>query len=225
MATIKKDAAIRKRQQILDSSKKMFLWVAGASVIVGFSLVISWFLWQQVVFKDKVINKKNNTASILQKNNQVAPELTDNVRKLSTNEVLKSARMKSEQGSLQVILDALPADDNKLALGASIEKKLVGGADNVKLETFVIGKENSAEQTREVAAANVLAMPFQMTVSSDDPNALKEMTKRLERSIRTIDIDRMLIEKTDARMTLTISGHAFYMPGVEIKLGEELVKP
>lgn len=51
----KKDAAIHKRQQIEQSSRVMFLWVAGASVIVGFALVISWFLVQQIIFKERVL--------------------------------------------------------------------------------------------------------------------------------------------------------------------------
>ena len=54
----KKDAAIHKRQQIEQSSRVMFLWVAGASVIVGFALVISWFLVQQIIFKERVLGEK-----------------------------------------------------------------------------------------------------------------------------------------------------------------------
>lgn len=215
----RKDTALRKRQLILDSSKKMFLWVASASVIVGFAAVISWFLFQQIAFKEHVVSEKNKTIDILKKNNEAAPKLTDNVRVLDTNENLQNAKAKPDEKTLQVILDALPADDNKYALGASMQNVLIGGAQNIKLESFSVDPSTSIAASGGAGGAQQIA--FSAVVSSNDPNAIKDLLKRFESSIRTIDIDNLQIEKSDQRMTATVQGHAYYMPEKVIKLGQK----
>ena len=52
MAEAKKDASLNKRRQIDRTGRVMFGWVAGASVLVGFALVIGGFLIQHY-FRDK----------------------------------------------------------------------------------------------------------------------------------------------------------------------------
>ena len=131
-----KDASLRKRQLIDQSQRKMFLWVAAASVVVGFSVVVSWFLFQNIMYKEKVLAQKFTTLSRLQENNKVAPELANNIRVLETNTALNSKKANQDDKALQVILDALPASENTFALGASIQSKLIGGVDGVQLESF-----------------------------------------------------------------------------------------
>lgn len=220
----KKDVAIRKRQMIQDSAKTMFLWVAGASVIVGFSLVLSWFLVQQIAFKGKVIAEKSKTASMLDKNYKAAQELTDNVRKLNTDVDLSSIKAKAEEQPLQVIMDALPADDNSLALGASIQNKLVGGVPNIKIDAFTIGDQPTGVGMNPIAG-KAKAQPFTLAVSSSDRNAIKEVLKRFELSIRTIDVDNVVLEQTDTQMNMTVRGHGFYLESKVIQLTNKVVKP
>ena len=220
----KKDVAIRKRQMIQDSAKTMFLWVAGASVIVSFSLVLSWFLVQQIAFKGKVIAEKSNTASVLDKNYKAAKDLTDNVRKLNTDVDLSSIKAKAEEQPLQVIMDALPADDNSLALGASIQNKLVGGVPNIKIDSFTIGDQSTGLGMNSIAGG-ATALPFSLTVSSSDANAIKSVLERFESSIRTIDVDNVILEQTDTQMNMTIRGHGFYLKSKVIQLTNKVVKP
>ena len=100
----KKDAAIHKRQQIEQSSRVMFLWVAGASVIVGFALVISWFLVQQIIFKERVLGEKNNTAAVLKNNNDAVEKLRGELKVLETNSHLNASRINNDEKALQVVL-------------------------------------------------------------------------------------------------------------------------
>jgi hypothetical protein len=216
-----KDVALRKRQLIDQSQRKMFLWVAAASVIVGFSLVVAWFLFQNIMYKEKVLAKKFTTVSTLQSNNKIAPELTDNIRVLETNTALNGKKANADDKALQVILDALPASDNTFALGASVQSKLIGGTDDVQLESFsvdqsVVGKKSST-------STNVKSTAFSATISSESATALYDVLHRFELSIRTIDIDSLSLEKGDTKMTLTIKGHAFYLPAKTIQLVEKAV--
>ncbi len=225
MAGQSKDATIRKRQKILDSSKKMFLWVAGASVIVGFAAVVSLFLVRQIMFKQKVVSEKTSTVKILDKNIKAAPILADEVRVLHTNEALSKARINDSQRPLQVILDALPADNNKLALGASIQDKLVAGIEGVNIEGLTVGDDVSSGRKKAATTGKSLAVPFQLTVSSADVNKLKDLMKRFELSIRTIDVTAVTIEQGESSSTMVISGRAFYIDPVVIQLNDKSVKP
>lgn len=216
-----KDAALRKRQLIDQSQRKMFIWVAAASVIVGFSLVVSWFLFQNIMYKEKVLAQKFTTLSTLQDNNKVAPELANNIRVLETNTALNAKKASQDDKALQVILDALPASENTFALGASIQSKLIGGADGVQLESFSV--DQSTIDLQVTSSGDAKPIVFSAAVSSTSATDLYNVLHRLELSIRTIDVDQLTLEKTDTKMTLTIKGHAFYLPAKTIELVDKAV--
>lgn len=218
----KKDVALRKRQLIQDSARKMFIWVAVASVLIGFALVTSWFLFQQITYKEKVLMAKADTIKTLKANNDVAPKLVGNVRVLETNEALGSVKVNQNENAVQVVLDALPSENNPFALGASMQRVLVGGAVGVKLESFSMDSASNNIKTKS-PNPDAKPIPFTLVVSSVDPNAIKEMLKRLEASIRTIDIDNLKLEQSSVRMTATIRGHAYYVPAKTVKLNDKVV--
>lgn len=218
------DMAMRKRQQIASSSKAMFIWVAAASVVVGFAVVIGWFLSQQILFREKVITEKNRTVTILQDNNKATTGLIDNVRVLETNPALNAAKAQPNERALQVVLDALPADANTLALGASLQNRLFGSVANVKIESLSVKQPGDVTGTA-VSHGAVQSIGFTAVVTSPDINAIRDVQKKLESSIRTIDIDSLKIEKSDARVTMTLQGHAYYLPERNLTLTDKVVKP
>ena len=218
------DMALRKRQQIASSSRAMFIWVAVASVVVGFAVVIGWFLLQQILFRDKVITEKNKTVTILQNNNKATAGLTDNVRVLETNPALNAAKAQPSERALQVVLDALPADANTLALGASLQSRLLGSVPNVKIESLSVKQPGDATST-VASHSSVQSIGFTAVVTSPDINAIRDVQKKLESSIRTIDIDSLKIEKSDTRVTMTLQGHAYYLPERDLTLIDKVVKP
>ena len=50
---VAQQTALRKRQQIASANRTMFLWVAGASVIVGAALVVAVFMTNKLIFTRK----------------------------------------------------------------------------------------------------------------------------------------------------------------------------
>ena len=230
MAT--KEVALRKRQQIAKANRTMFLWVAGVSVIVGFAAVGSIFLMQKLAFNQKVINEKNNTVSVLTKNNAAVAELEENIRLLDTNEGLNSVKANPEDKALQVILEALPADANSLALGSSLQQKLIAGIDGLTLESLnvipVAGVEVSDDSAVQDASTTTDEAQNQITFNlavSGDANALKALLERFERSIRAIDITNLVLEQANGKLTMTIDGRAYYEPARTIELKDKVVKP
>lgn len=225
-ATDKKQGAVRKRQQIKESSKSMFLWVAGMSVVVGFALVISWFLWQQIAFQTKVVGEKNKTVDTLKQNIDAAKELRDNMRVLETNTALNDAKANREDKALQVILDALPSDANSLALGASLQQVLSRGVSGLRVESITVTPAASEKQTQSKSrskSANKNTLSFRMVVSSSNINAHRQLLERFERSIRVIDIDSLRFERSSDAYTMTIDAHAYYEPAVQVELTEKAV--
>ena len=229
-----KEVALRKRQQIANANKTMFLWVAAASLVIGFAAVGSIFLVQKLAFNEKVLAEKTNTVSTLEDNNANIEELKRNVRLLNTNAGLNAAKADSEDQAIQAILDALPADANSLALGASLQQELLTGIDGLTLESSnidtVVGVESSDgdPNVEKGSAADDEDAKYQINFRlavSGDANALQELLKRFERSIRAIDVTAITLERASGELTMSIEAHAFYEPARVVELTDKVIEP
>lgn len=221
--TLARESSSRKRDQVRKAQRTMFFWIAGMSVVVGFSLVVAWFLWQQLVFRTAVVNKKNDTVTTLQRNNEAIPEIKQTIRTYETSEALRSAKANPDERALQVILDALPSESNTHALGASVQDKLAGEVPNLTVESLSTGNQNAVVADGENSNSNTI--PFRIIVSSPDVNALKGLLNRFERSIRVIDIDALTLDSSGDKYTLTIDAHAYYEPEKVIELKKQKETP
>ena len=230
----KSSPALRKRQQIDKAGKMMFLWVAGASAIVAIALVGSYFLFQKMVFNEKVLAEKRSTISTLKANNEAVPDLQDNIRVLSTSDVLSKVKASQEDSNLQVVLDALPADGNSLAFGASLQQELLGGIDGLAIESTIIDPVAGVELMNEDEEHTIDAtadeegtenrINFRFTVIGSD-QALREALQRLERSIRPISITNVSSEAAGNELRMTAQGFTSYQPARTIELKDKTVKP
>ncbi|HEY8992659.1 MAG TPA: hypothetical protein VIM37_02305 [Candidatus Microsaccharimonas sp.] len=226
------ETALRKRTQIANANRTMFLWIAGASALVGFAVVASIFLGQKLLFNEKVLFAKNNTVSTLNANNKVVADLKTNVRVLDTNADLAKVKANPSDQTIQVILDALPSDANSLALGSSLQGKLLAGIPGLTLVSLQVDPVQGIESLTNtgvvsgsdtpVAASNEIT--FQFSVTGNQDSLLQALTN-LERSIRTIDITRLQIENQGTSQVMTVQGRAFYEPAKTITLYDKVVKP
>jgi hypothetical protein len=227
------DTALRKRTQITHANRTMFIWVAIASALVGFAIVIAIFLGQKLFFNEKIITEKNRTVSTLSGNNKVVDALKTEVRVLDTNTDLASAKAQDPDQAIRVILDALPSDANSLALGASLQDKLLAGIAGLTIQSLqvdpVVGLESltdaavqSALPAESSGSENQITFRFAVQGSSD---ALKQALTNLERSIRTIDVTNLMIENQGSSQIMTVQGRAFYEPVKNVILYDKVVKP
>jgi hypothetical protein len=229
-----KPVALRKRTQIASANRMMFLWVAGVSVVFGASIVAAIFLTQILFFNERVLHKKDVTVSTLDSNYKNVTEsngLQDKVRVLDTNSALTSVTANPNGQPVQVILDALPSDANSLALGASLQNKLLFGITGLTIDSLqvdpVVGVESLNDSTVVSAAPTDSESQNQITFSfsvNGDETALKQVLVNLEKSIRTIDILSLKIESSGSTMTMTVQARAFYQPVRDVKLKEITVK-
>ena len=210
-----------KRKAIADSSRTMFMWVAVMSAVVGMCVVVSIFLAQQIFFKLEVVGKMSETLGTLRDNNSVVDALAKDVIVLESNAALNSSKANSDEKALQVILDALPADRNALALGSSLQQSLLSGIDGLTVESLSIDRSSGQQSVN----GSDTVIPIQLQVSATSANSIKDMLIKLERSIRVIDIDSFVLERSDASYQATISAHAYYQPAKTVQLTEKTITP
>lgn len=231
-----KDVAMRKRTQIAKANRLMFLWVAGVSVILGISVVGAMFLTQMLLFNERVLTEKSNTVRTLDANYKNVTDETDGlqtkIRILDTNQALIDSKAKPEDQAIQVILDALPSDANSLALGASLQNKLLADISGLTLNSLqvdsVVGVESLGGEYFVVDASpdstdvqNEITFTFSV---SGNESALKQVLVNLEKSIRTIDIISLKIESQGETRMLSVQARAFYEPARKVELIDKVVK-
>ena len=228
---MKNDAAIRKRTQIAQASRTMFIWIAVASALIGTAVVVSIFLVQKLAYNEKVLAVKQTTVSTLDHNLSVIDGLKTDVQALDANSALLSVKANENDQALQVVLDALPAEANSLALGASLQNKLLAGIQgDYTLKSLrvspVTGIETATDATVVDAAATGVTntqIDFSFSVKGDQ-SALRQILQNLERSIRTIVVTSLNLDTQSGGLTMTVEGHAFYQPAKTIELKDEVVK-
>lgn len=226
--------ALRKRQQIANANRTMFVWVAAVSALVGIAAVLSLFLLQKAWFNEKVLAEKSKTASALIHNNEVIDDLKDQIRVLNTNDALRSAMAPGEDQPIQVVLDALPAEANSSALGSSLQEKFLKDPA-LSIESLIVdpvaGVESQGDLNVQDASGtntsgeNQITFRFAVSTDVNNANALKDLLQRLERSIRAIDITSLTVETQGNRLVLTVDGRAFYEPAKTVELKDKTVKP
>jgi hypothetical protein len=228
------DAAIRKRTQIAKENRTMFVWIAVASALVGCAIVVSIFLTQKAIFNEKVLTEKQNTVSALDYNNGVVGDLEDKIRVLDTNQALISSKANDNDQAIQVILDALPSEGNSLALGASLQNKLLAGIpglviDNLQVDP-IVGVESLSDDSTTVDASEESVDEVEHSISinfavTGNEAAIKAALQNLERSIRLVKIVSIQIESNATGQTMTVQAKAYYEPAKAIGLKDKVVNP
>lgn len=221
------DVAIRKRTQIANANKTMFIWIAIASALVGSALVVSIFMAQKLFYNEKVLAEKQTTVSTLEHNNSVAGELEDKIRVLDTNVALSSVKAADSDQAIQVILDALPSEPNSFAFGSSLQNKLLVGIDGLSIESLqvdpIVGVETLAAEDAAVpeegTAGYEITFQFQVKGSLE---SFKQVLSNLEKSIRTVHITSVRIE-IQGTPQMTVRGKVFYEPEKTIELQDKKV--
>lgn len=224
---MKKDVegVIRKRNLIAKTRKTVMFWVAGASCVLGAAVVVAFMLIQSIIFNNTVINMKKDTLATLKSNNEAVPELEANIRQLNTNEQLRSVGVTTDARPIQSILDALPADDNRLALGASLQQKLFTGIAGLTVDSLSV--DPSADSTQVVAEeelpGGVKELAFSASISGNE-EALKRALQNLEKSIRAINVKAIDATSSSNNVSLQITGSAYYLPAPNLELTKKEVK-
>ena len=235
-----KEVAFLKRNAINKANQMMFLAVAGAALIAGASIVGMIYLFRMFTFNAKVLGEQDKSISTIQKNIQNIEDLKSKLSSLETDSNLNERNLKSnaEDGGLRVIADALPDSENAAALAASLEKKIF--SEGVTLDSFSIDSADSAGVSASSSggsssssSSNSTSARFQaegansaQAAKSQDEalNNLINTVRKMERSIRAINITSFKFERSTNRFSLNFSAKSYYYPKYVMKLESKSVK-
>lgn len=217
---------VRKQSLIAKTRKTVFLWVIGASCLIGAALVLMILLVQTLIFNEKVLSEKGKTNAQLERSITGAKELRGSIEVLNGDPQLKRVRTSENVPPMQSVLDALPADANPLAMGASLQQKLLYDIPDMRIEAIVLDSGGSSEYGEEESSsssAEALRQPFTLTLSGS-PEAIRTALERLERSIRAVDVQTLAVSSAEERLTVQVVGSMSYLPPMTIEKTEKTVK-
>lgn len=218
---------VRKRQQIENTNKNIFIWVAVASIIVSFCVIALQFLVKEFMFNQKVINAKSETNQTLVENIAAAKELKTNVDALISNSdlnaVKKSDKQDAQTSNLNVILDALPVKGDTTSLADSLQTVVLplSGVTISELSTSV---DQGAVDEIPADGKTPIPLPFSAGVNGNYTDA-KEALSDIARVIRPIHPTSLEISASDNTLQMTISGVTYYLPGRTVNVTTETMQP
>ena len=228
-------AGLRKRQQIKVANRVMFLWVAGASVVVGVAVVLTIFLVQNIWYEEKVITEKNKTVKVLEDNIKEVEKLKNSINVLNTNQALIDTKLQDDDTAIQSVLDALPANANSTSLASSLQTRLLTGVQGVTIEAISVDPVAGLE-TIDVASdpstagapvtdSNVINYSFSVSANTGNYGALRQDLERIEKSIRPFNNTSVTIETQGSDVVMTVKGSSYYEPARTIELKSKVIKP
>lgn len=217
---------IRKQSLINQTKKTVFIWVIGASSVVGAAVVLMIVLVQLLIYNERVLAEKSSSNRAIEQSITQAKELRGSIGALNQNEQLRMVRSSEKAQALQSVLDALPSEPNRLAMGASLQDKLLKDLDGVTVESVTLSDEASlegAEGEESSTSTEASSQPFTVTLSGS-PESLRVALERLERSIRAVDVSVLTGTSANDTLTLQVSGSMSYLPSLTIEEKQKKVK-
>jgi len=218
---------LKKRQQIQQANKMIFVWVAAASVIISVCLVLLQFLVRQAFFNNDVISAKVETNETLKQNIENAKTLKTNVNNLLADKNLASVRAESTDSNLKVILDALPATGDPTTFASSLQNVILNrsGATVTALSVGTSAQGGAAvpvaAQTDGVDTAQPLSFSIELTGGYDK---IRATLLDIEKVIRPMNITTLTVNGSDKDLTVSIDGVTYYLPEKTVKLGTKSIK-
>lgn len=224
---------VKKREQIAGTRKQVFIWVALASAVVVVCLVVGLNIVQRINYQGKVNGELSKADQALKSSVNSIDGLIDNVDALRANEQLNLKNLKSDDSTVfQVVIDALPTEDDSVALSSSIQARILAGTgvtiDQLSIESTGSTTSASSSSDDESTSSSSSAMPtaqpitFRLSVVGNYDSVTKFL-QSIENTIRPIKIDTLEIEGSDDRLTATITATTYYSPNVDYTVGSKEV--
>lgn len=217
---------VRKQSLINQTKKTVFIWVIGASSVVGAAVVVMLILVQLLIYNEKVLAEKAKSNQAIEKSITQAKELRGSIATLNQDEQLRMVRSSDEAQALQSVLDALPSEANRLAMGASLQEKLLKDVERVTVEAVTLSDEGSVEGSEgeeSTSTAEAGNQPFTVTLTGTAED-LRVALERLERSIRAVDVTILTGTTANDMLTLQVTGSMSYLPSLKIEENQKKVK-
>lgn len=243
---------IKKRQQITNTRKQVFTWVALAAALVVICLVVGWNLMQRINYQNKVNRDVGKTAQTMHDNVEAADKLIKNVNALKANAALSLPNLKADDSTVfQVVIDALPTEDDSVALSSSLQNKILSKSgvtiEQINVDTTESdsssGSSSSSSSSSSGSSSSSDSGSSRSGVSKADDiqfpvakpitfrvslvgsfDSVKSALQDIESTIRPITITKLTIDGSDDKLNATIEAQTYYSSKVNFKLGKKEIQ-
>ncbi len=243
---------IKKRQQITNTRKQVFTWVALAAALVVICLVVGWNLMQRINYQNKVNRDVGKTAQTMHDNVEAADKLIKNVNALKANAALSLPNLKADDSTVfQVVIDALPTEDDSVALSSSLQNKILSKSgvtiEQINVDTTESdsssGSSSSSSSSSSGSSSSSSSGSSRSGVSKADDvqfpvakpitfrvslvgsfDSVKSALQDIESTIRPITITKLTIDGSDDKLNATIEAQTYYSSKVNFKLGKKEIQ-
>ena len=181
-------------------------WRLIAIIVTIVSVIATVFLLVFIVrdVSDVVLNSQKS--NILMQSVENVSGLKNNINALKTDTNLLRLVSKPDKTAIDVILEALPTNEDSTELAALVQKNIFQGIEVKVSHIAVAEKQQSASNNTWVKTTSI---NFSI-IGKFEP--IRQAIQRLERSIRPIDIESIVINKSDDNFTADITAITFYVP-------------
>ena len=239
---------IKKRQQITNTRKQVFTWVALAAALVVICLVVGWNLMQRINYQNKVNRDVGKTAQTMHDNVEAVDKLIKNVNALKANAALSLPNLKADDSTVfQVVIDALPTEDDSVALSSSLQNKILSKSgvtiEQINVDTTESDSSSSSSSSSSGSSSSSdsgssrsgvskvddvqfpVAKPITFRVSLVGSfDSVKSALQDIESTIRPITITKLTIDGSDDKLNATIEAQTYYSSKVNFKLGKKEIQ-
>lgn len=243
---------IKKRQQITNTRKQVFTWVALAAALVVICLVVGWNLMQRINYQNKVNRDVGKTAQTMHDNVEAVDKLIKNVNALKANAALSLPNLKADDSTVfQVVIDALPTEDDIVALSSSLQNKILSKSgvtiEQINVDTTESdsssGSSSSSSSSSSGSSSSSDSGSSRSGVSKADDiqfpvakpitfrvslvgsfDSVKSALQDIESTIRPITITKLTIDGSDDKLNATIEAQTYYSSKVNFKLGKKEIQ-
>lgn len=243
---------IKKRQQITNTRKQVFTWVALAAALVVICLVVGWNLMQRINYQNKVNRDVGKTAQTMHDNVEAVDKLIKNVNALKANAALSLPNLKADDSTVfQVVIDALPTEDDSVALSSSLQNKILSKSgvtiEQINVDTTESdsssGSSSSSSSSSSGSSSSSDSGSSRSGVSKADDiqfpvakpitfrvslvgsfDSVKSALQDIESTIRPITITKLTIDGSDDKLNATIEAQTYYSSKVNFKLGKKEIQ-
>lgn len=224
METSKPLTGVKKRQQIQQANRIVFIWVAIAAAIVSVALVMTQFMFRQFLFNNKVYAAQIKTNNTLLQNAKAYDPLKTEVTKLVSNQDLTRLRVDPADNALQVIIDAMPTVDDRIGLAASLQQVVLARSGVTIDGIGFVDQQLGAATTSTTATNGVNQIQFSFTATGSY-DAIKSLLDAMHHSIRPVDVNSIKLTGTASTMTAEVQATTYYATPKTVNLSKETIKP
>lgn len=217
-----------KRVAISKANAQLVMIVAVASFVTVFCLIASKAVLSQNQYNARVVSAKEKAQNQLEANVEAFDKLEKSYtafNSTATNVIGGNSEGTGDNDGTnsKIILNALPSTYDFPALTSSVEKIL---SDRGLKVSSITGTDDQVNQQSNISSSNptVTEIPFTFTVTGANYQAVNELFKAMQSSIRPFVVDNMDVSGSASDMTVTVTAHTYYQPAQSLKADLKVIK-